>query len=127
MCGITGFVNQKAIEFPEVILRDMTASLEHRGPDDFGLWNKDNIGIGHTRLSILDLTDKGKQPMTAGNENYVISYNGELYNHKTLKRFNFQRTQIFFKFRYGGCFKVTYRMGSKSLRKIQWDVCFSFF
>ena len=86
MCGITGFVNQKAIEFPEVILRDMTASLEHRGPDDFGLWNKDNIGIGHTRLSILDLTDKGKQPMTAGNENYVISYNGELYNHKTLKK-----------------------------------------
>ena len=95
MCGITGFVN-KNIEFPEVIFRDVTASLEHRGPDDFGLWNKDNIGIGHTRLSILDLTDKGKQPMTAGNENYVISYNGELYNHKTLKKDLISRGHKFF-------------------------------
>jgi len=66
----------------------MTNLIAHRGPDSNGYWvsNPDKIFIGHRRLSILDLTDKGKQPMTSSCGRYVISYNGEVYNFQILKK-----------------------------------------
>lgn len=87
MCGIVGIIDKKN-QIKEVDLKKMTSTLKHRGPDSFGLWlskiNNINIGLGHRRLSILDLTNAGHQPMTF--ENVTISYNGEIYNFKEIKK-----------------------------------------
>lgn len=65
----------------------MTAPLTHRGPDDEGLWcdNEAGIGLGQRRLSIIDLSPQGHQPMTSASARYVLSYNGEIYNHARLR------------------------------------------
>ena len=87
MCGITGFFDLKKTSSKE-ILDTMTDSLVHRGPDGRGvtLVNSENaqIGLGHRRLSIIDLTDFGKQPMKF-NE-YWICFNGEVYNYLEIKK-----------------------------------------
>lgn len=66
----------------------MTATLDHRGPDDRGEWWDDEAGIalGHTRLSIVDLSPSGHQPMTSASGRYVITFNGEIYNHSELRK-----------------------------------------
>ncbi len=78
MCGIAGFswTNQS-------ILEDMAGVLQHRGPDDQGFYLDNNVSLGHRRLSILDTSPKGHQPMQF--ENLVIVYNGEVYNFKELR------------------------------------------
>jgi asparagine synthase (glutamine-hydrolysing) len=83
MCGITGYIGN----FDQELLREMTSKLNHRGPDDQGIWqNSDNtIGFGHTRLSIQDLSSAGHQPMWTEDERFIIVYNGEVYNFKELK------------------------------------------
>lgn len=83
MCGLVGYIGN----FDKNLLTQMTDSVAHRGPDDQGMWqSRDNlIGLGHRRLSILDLSSAGHQPMTAENENYVMVYNGEVYNFKELR------------------------------------------
>jgi asparagine synthase (glutamine-hydrolysing) len=65
----------------------MTSALSHRGPDDSGIWidESESIALGHRRLSILDLSTAGHQPMSLENNNYVIAYNGEIYNHIELR------------------------------------------
>lgn len=81
MCGIAGFIdfNKRSSEF---ILQSMTDQLTHRGPDDSGKFFEENtyaqIGLGHRRLSILDLSEQGHQPMEF--EHYTVVYNGEIYN-----------------------------------------------
>jgi asparagine synthase (glutamine-hydrolysing) len=88
MCGITGFVdfNQKS---DSAILRVMTDALEHRGPDSSGYEFFSNqlsqVGLGHRRLSILDLSENGNQPMFSSCKNYAIILNGEIYNYRDLK------------------------------------------
>lgn len=90
MCGIAGFLLNSS-HFDEQtginIIQKMTDSLAHRGPDDSGLWSDKNDGIylGHRRLSILDLSVAGRQPMHSYNERFVITFNGEVYNFKELK------------------------------------------
>ncbi len=81
MCGIVGIVGRPP-EDPAVIER-MTAMLGHRGPDDSGVWRSPAAHIGHTRLSILDLSAAGHQPMALGE--LVLSYNGEIYNFHALR------------------------------------------
>ena len=86
MCGIAGvFGNGFKVE-SELILK-MTEIIKHRGPDAGGLWINEhyNIGFGHRRLSILDLSSSGNQPMEYDDGNYVITYNGEIYNYLELK------------------------------------------
>lgn len=63
-------------------IKAMTATMKHRGPDSEGwlYFAQDNIALGHRRLSILDLPDKGKQPMVSHDGRYVIVFNGEIYN-----------------------------------------------
>ncbi len=78
MCGIVGF-NDKNID----TLNDMLESIAHRGPDDNGVYEDDNFSLGHVRLSILDLSSAGHQPM--GFKNLVIVYNGEVYNYKEIR------------------------------------------
>ncbi|MGE4552370.1 MAG: asparagine synthase (glutamine-hydrolyzing) [Desulfovibrionaceae bacterium] len=93
MCGITGFLSPaSATEATEDTLlrqvRAMADALAHRGPDDSGLWTDPAAGValGHRRLSILDLSPLGRQPMTSSCGRYVICYNGEVYNHRELRR-----------------------------------------
>lgn len=88
MCGIAGFIDfNKASE--KTTLIGMTDVLEHRGPDGKGYEffhdTKANIGLGHTRLSIIDLSNNGHQPMHDGSSNYFITLNGEIYNFQEIK------------------------------------------
>ena len=89
MCGITGFwdLNKKRSKDLDVNIKNMTDCLYNRGPDDKGLWidKKNCIAFGHRRLSILELTKLGKQPMFSKNKRFVISYNGEIYNYLEIK------------------------------------------
>lgn len=80
MCGINGF-NWQDTE----LITKMNNLLKHRGPDENGIFISDRISLGHTRLTILDLSEKGKQPMTNDDKSLWIVYNGETYNYKELK------------------------------------------
>ena len=70
MCGITGIINLngKAVTLNE--LKKMTNSIKHRGPDHEGSWIEKNVGIGHTRLSIIDISSAGHQPMISTNKRF---------------------------------------------------------
>ena len=81
MCGIAGIVGPGADA--ELVAR-MTERLAHRGPDDHGVWSAPEVALGHRRLSIIDLSPAGHQPMVYGN--YVITYNGEIYNFRELRK-----------------------------------------
>ena len=86
MCGITGFINLNDKPADVSILKSMTDSISHRGPDGEGHWVYDNIAIGHRRLSIIDLSDAGSQPMISSDGRYILSYNGEIYNFKDIRQ-----------------------------------------
>ena len=96
MCGLTGFLgfeNSHHVNFLET-LKNMTSELIHRGPDDSGHWLdiESQIALGHQRLSILDLSSAGKQPMVSNSGDLVLVYNGEIYNHLSLRqKLNSQR------------------------------------
>src|SRR5439155_12723201 len=87
MCGIAGIVDTRLQYVPglESRLRAMQDLLRHRGPDGAGVWTHPNeqIGFAHQRLSIIELSVAGAQPMTDGESNW-ISYNGEIYNYVEL-------------------------------------------
>jgi len=87
MCGICGFAVPAASSrnIPESTLVRMRDALVHRGPDDAGLYFRPGIGLGHRRLSIVDVA-RGHQPMASGNGRYQVVYNGEIYNHPSLMR-----------------------------------------
>jgi len=90
MCGITGFFEAQGFRLreAEAILVAMRDRLLHRGPDDAGVWldAKTGIALGHRRLSILDLSPAGHQPMISSSGRYVLTFNGEIYNHLELRR-----------------------------------------
>lgn len=83
MCGIAGYYSANKV-FNEAHLRNMTSLMAHRGPDAEGFFMDDKVGLGHKRLSIIDLSDSANQPMFAQNNNYVIVFNGEIYNFQEL-------------------------------------------
>lgn len=87
MCGIAGFINKKNSNWENKIT-SMCDCMVHRGPDGFGCWHDENNGmtLGHRRLSILDLSENGKQPMFSATGRLVIVFNGEIYNFQELKR-----------------------------------------
>ncbi len=90
MCGITGFIDCRA-DWGQGKLyaqtQRMAATLMHRGPDKSGVWLDPSvsIGIGHSRLSVIDLSEAGHQPMVSRSQRFVFSYNGELYNADELR------------------------------------------
>ena len=86
MCGIAGYINLNRAPASENILKKMTNSIAHRGPDGEGFYVKGEVAIGHRRLSVIDLSDSGRQPMVSTNGRYILSYNGELYNFKEIRR-----------------------------------------
>ena len=83
MCGIAGYYSLNQNIEPS-LLKTMTNALKHRGPDSDGFYNDATVGLGHRRLSIIDLRDAANQPMLSHNGRYVIIFNGEVYNFKEL-------------------------------------------
>ena len=90
MCGIAGLfcpTGSSAAELGE-LTSTMTKPLAHRGPDADGVWldRESGIGLGHRRLSIVELSAAGAQPMASSNERWITVYNGELYNTEDLRK-----------------------------------------
>jgi asparagine synthase (glutamine-hydrolysing) len=85
VCGITGVLNFSGEPVSPSVLDRMTSSLAHRGPDGEGAFLEPGIGLGHRRLSIIDLTTAGSQPMTTPDGRFVVTYNGEIYNFLELR------------------------------------------
>lgn len=85
MCGITGIINLNGDPVSPLVLQRMTDTIAHRGPNDEGYWIEDNVGIGHRRLSIIDLSPAGHQPMMSVDNRYVLSFNGEVYNFRQIR------------------------------------------
>ena len=90
MCGLAGFIDNnrsRSSESLEALSHKMCSTLINRGPDDFGSWvdEKSGIAMSHRRLAIQDTTLAGHQPMVSKSGRYIIVYNGEIYNYKTLR------------------------------------------
>ena len=92
MCGIAGFIlkneNKLYKDESKKIIENMLNAINHRGPDAMGIWQSNNslIFLGHKRLSILELTNAGSQPMKDETEKLVLTFNGEIYNHLELRK-----------------------------------------
>src|SRR5262245_2406246 len=90
MCGLAGLYDSGHRLDPEKRLRvvqSMAARVAHRGPDDAATWaNGAGIAFGFRRLSIIDLSAAGRQPMASADGRYVVAYNGEIYNHRALRK-----------------------------------------
>jgi asparagine synthase (glutamine-hydrolysing) len=87
MCGIVGIVSNENDSRLLDNIRSMADTLRHRGPDDEGVWlsSESNVAIGHRRLSVIDTSIAGHQPMLSQCGRYVIAFNGEIYNHLSLR------------------------------------------
>ena len=85
MCGICGIVSFRKEEIAPEQIRAINKVIKHRGPDDEGVFTGQGIGLGHTRLSIVDLSPAGHQPMFDATKRYCIIHNGEIYNHIEIK------------------------------------------
>lgn len=86
MCGIAGIVTKEGMRPSPQKIKAMAAALAHRGPDDEGFYLKNNVALGHRRLSILDLSSAGHQPMESHDGTLKIIFNGEIYNYLELKK-----------------------------------------
>ncbi|PKL76362.1 MAG: asparagine synthase (glutamine-hydrolyzing), partial [Candidatus Melainabacteria bacterium HGW-Melainabacteria-1] len=86
MCGIVGIFHLDGRPVSAPVLRQMTDALSHRGPDGEGFYIDSYLGLGHRRLAIIDLSPLGHQPMVSADGQFIISYNGELYNYRELRR-----------------------------------------
>lgn len=86
MCGIAGVMGQSTAELPTRV-RSMVEAIRYRGPDDSGVWCDERVGVGlgHARLSVLDVSPEGHQPMVSSSGRYVLSFNGEVYNFAELR------------------------------------------
>ena len=87
MCGIAGFLTASPVFKDQFSLEESLDLLAHRGPDDSGVYLEpvSGLGLAHSRLSILDLSPAGRQPMTGSDGNTVIAFNGEIYNFRELR------------------------------------------
>lgn len=85
MCGIAGLIQLNGDAVSPVVLQRMTNAIAHRGPDGEGHWVEGNVGLGHRRLAIIDLSPMGHQPMISVDHRYAFSYNGEIYNFRELR------------------------------------------
>ncbi|HCE45622.1 MAG TPA: asparagine synthase (glutamine-hydrolyzing) [Lentisphaeria bacterium] len=87
MCGFVGIISKNGRHFPEKTLREMTGIITHRGPDDEGFFFQDDwLALGFRRLSIIDLSPKGHQPMLSHDRRYAIVFNGEIYNYCEIRK-----------------------------------------
>lgn len=82
MCGIVGIISSKE----RTLISSLTNAINHRGPDDYGYFEAQGIALGNRRLAIQDLSEKGHQPMFSSDGNWVITFNGEIYNHPDVRK-----------------------------------------
>ncbi len=85
MCGIVGFVDKKNKKEKKEIIKKMADRIQHRGPDDEGFYVDENVALGHRRLSIIDLSKSGAQPIFNEDKSLAIVFNGEIYNYESIK------------------------------------------
>ena len=85
MCGIAGIWRKDGTTADASLLGPMLDAILHRGPDDIGTWSNGPAALGHTRLTILDLTDRAHQPLVTEDGQGILVYNGEVYNYPTLR------------------------------------------
>jgi asparagine synthase (glutamine-hydrolysing) len=85
MCGICGIIRFDNTSVEESSIRKMIQIMKHLGPDDEGVYLYDNLGLGFVRLSILDLSTAGHQPLFSPDGRYVVVFNGEIYNYIELR------------------------------------------
>jgi asparagine synthase (glutamine-hydrolysing) len=86
MCRIAGIASLENPQETRRLVQSMTQSMAHGGPDDEGIYQSENVTLGHRRLSIIDLSSAGHQPMVHPNGNLVLSFNGEIYNFRELRK-----------------------------------------
>src|SRR5208337_5544842 len=95
MCGICGKLNfEKTAGVEPALIRGMMDAIRHRGPDDEGLYSASQVGLGHRRLSIIDL-HSGHQPLSNENDTVWIVFNGEIYNFRELRTFLLSKGHVF--------------------------------
>ncbi len=94
MCGIVGWLDYEGFNHIRT-LKQMNKEVSHRGPDFSGLWYDEIIGLGHSRLAIIDTSSRSNQPMISDNNRFVLVYNGEIYNFKELSHKLIERGQKF--------------------------------
>ena len=127
MCGITGIIKLDGSNVDPVLLQRMTDSLTHRGPDGEGQWIKENVALGHRRLAILDLSEAAEQPMCSFDNNYVLTYNGEIYNFVELRK---ELEILGYRFRSNGDAEVVLNSliewGSSAVKKFNGMFAFAF-
>ncbi|CAM2868140.1 asparagine synthase [Legionella steigerwaltii] len=97
MCGIAGIINFDRSLISKSMLKAMTDSIAHRGPDGEGFWFTEGVGLGHRRLAIRDLSDAGHQPMQDALNQISITYNGEIYNYDEIRSDLEKETNYLFK------------------------------
>lgn len=86
MCAIAGLITKAGNPPNEERVRRMTKALAHRGPDGEGIWSLGGVCFGHRRLAIIDLSDAGKQPMHTEDGRFSVTYNGEIFNYRELRK-----------------------------------------
>ena len=92
MCGIIGIITRDDV--PN--FKKSTSTLNHRGPDSSGIFEENGVHFGHCRLSILDLSEQGSQPMFSSDQRYVLIYNGEVYNHLDIRKILSEKRDLSF-------------------------------
>ncbi len=87
MCGLTGCWTKQTNSSLRASIQAMSQTLHHRGPDAGAIWvdESQEIGLGHRRLKVIDLSENGAQPMHSACNRYVLVFNGEIYNHQALR------------------------------------------
>jgi asparagine synthase (glutamine-hydrolysing) len=86
MCGLTGLYAFSPVGyFYSINVNKALATLAHRGPDSFGYYSEDMFTLGHRRLSVIDTSPAARQPMKSADGRYVIAFNGELFNYRSLR------------------------------------------
>jgi len=95
MCGIAGIFNLDGRTVSAGLIQRMTDRMVHRGPDGYGHYAEGNIALGHRRLSIIDLSDKGRQPMTSASGLWTVVFNGCIYNFRELRQELVKQGKVF--------------------------------
>jgi asparagine synthase (glutamine-hydrolysing) len=88
MCGVIGFVDKKkqlSVSERKALMNKMLDEIIYRGQDASGIYENDGVVIGHNRLAILDISEKANQPLSTKDDNLIISYNGEIFNHLEMR------------------------------------------
>jgi len=128
MCGIAGLIQNKTKSIDRELINRMIVHLRHRGIDNEGCWIDKNVALGHTRLSIIDLSNNSLQPMQSNNSRYILVYNGEIYNYRELRS---ELEKNGFVFKSSGDTEVVLSSlmfwGKKALLKFNGMFAFSFF